>query len=205
MPNWCSNTITITGEKENIRTILKKIGEIPTNDKDKLFETLIGNDPDIDKIGWYESNLKRFGTKWDVSVEDCNGEFNEDQIVLNPSTAWSPPVPFCITLAKEYGVQVEIKYFEPGCDFAGRNLINEEGDVIEEEDYDYNEGVYKLDNDMFWGDMENAYLDEDELKNKSVKEHVDETYPYVDESARPRLVEIFEGILETQSEENSGD
>lgn len=205
MPNWVSNEITITGDKSKIKEILEKIGTIPVDSKHTLFETLIGKDPDFDKIGWHESNLKNFGTKWDVAPEDSNIEFSEDKITMTPATAWSPPVPFCITLAKEYGVTVEITYSEPGCDFAGRNLINEEGDVIEEEDYDYNEGMYILDRDEFWNDRENDYLDVDVIDGRDMATYVKRAYSYLNEAEQTRLVTIFETILKNQDEEDSGE
>ena len=203
MPNWCSNVIVITGDKDKIKTILEKLGTIPVNTDHKVFETLIG--ADTESNGWYESNLKRYGTKWDVSPEDSNIEFSDDIITMSPPTAWSPPVPFCVTLAKEYGVQVEIKFFEPGCDFAGRSVINEQGEIIEEDDYDYNEGLYILDNDGFWNERENDLLSEDDLEGKTLTEYVAQRFSYVDEESRPELVEIFEEILTNDDEDDSGE
>ncbi len=144
MCNDCQNDITIIGDKNKIKEIIKKIGSIPFSLKLVLFETLIGNDPEIDKIGRYESNMKHFGTKWDVCTNDCNIKFSENKITMSMVTPGCPPVPFCITLAKEYGVKVKIIYSEPVNDFAGYNIINETGDVIEEQDYDYKEGIYYL-------------------------------------------------------------
>lgn len=197
MPNWCSNKITIVGGKDNIKSIITKIREIPTGDKYTLFETLIGKDPQPS----IESNLKRYGTKWDVSVEDCNGEFNDDMIILYPNTAWAPPVPFCVTLAKEYGVNVEIQYSEPGNDFCGINRINSKGEIILEEDYDYNEGMFHLDNEQFWNDQENSMITDETLNGKSLREYINENYSYVDEAGQIRLAEILTKVLV----DNSGD
>jgi hypothetical protein len=198
MPNWCSNEITITGDKDKIKSVLTKIREIPENDNAVLFKTLIGEDPDLKKVGWYESNLKRYGTKWDVSVGDCNGEFDEEQIKLYPDTAWSPPVPFCITLAKEYGVYVKIVFYEPGCDFAGMSFINPNGEIEMEEDYEYDQGRYVLDNDGFWGDRENDYLDDVE----DMTTHIEERFPFLDESDVTKLKEIYDNIINNRSEDS---
>ena len=206
MPNWCSNVIVITGDKDKIRTILEKLGTIPVSSKNVLFETLIGKDSDFDKLGWYESNLKNFGTKWDVCADDSNIEFSEDTITMTPDTAWSPPVQFCITLAKEFGVQVEIKFFEPGCDFAGRSVINEEGEIVEEEDYDYDEGMYILDSDGFWSDRENDYMDEETLDGQSLEDYVASKYSYVDEDGRLKIVGFLtEALKNNDEEDNSGE
>jgi len=192
MPNWCANSIVIKGDKEKIKEILKKIGTISGADKHVLFETLIGKDPDFDKLGWYESNHKHFGTKWDASPDESNIEFDEESITMSLETAWSPPVPFCTTLASEYGVRVEIAYFEPGADFSGKCVINESGDIEEEQDYDYDEGMYRLDNDGFWSDRENDYIDDDILDGKSIVEYVNERYSYVPETSKPQLVAFLQ-------------
>jgi hypothetical protein len=205
MPNYCNNVISITGDKEKIREILKKIGETPTSLDAKLFETLIGTDTDKTK-GWYESNLTRYGTKWDVNPDDSNIEFSDDMITMNLDTAWSPPVQFCITLAKEYGVQVEIKFFEPGCDFAGRSVINEVGEIVEEEDYNYDEGMYILDSEGFWSDRENDYMDEETLDGSSLEDYVTTKYSYVDEDGRTKIIGyLTEALKNNDEEDNSGE
>lgn len=196
MPNWCSNEITITGDKDKIKSVLNQIREIPSNDNAVLFKTLIGEDPELNKVGWLESNLKRFGTKWDVSVSDCNGEFDEEQIKLYPNTAWSPPVPFCMTLAKEYGVNVNIQFFEPGCDFAGKATINSNGEMETEDDYQYDQGMYILDNEGFWIDRENDYLDEVE----DMTTHIQERFPFLDETEVLQLKEIYDEIINNRNE-----
>jgi len=206
MPNWCNNIIVITGDKGKIKTILEKLGTIPVSSKNVLFETLIGKDPDFDKLGWYESNLKNFGTKWDVNPDDSNIEFSDDMITMTPDTAWSPPVQFCITLAKEYGVQVEIQFFEPLCDFAGRSVINEDGEIVEEEDYDYDEGMYILDSEGFWACREDDEIDEETLDGKSLEDYVATKYSYVDEDGRTKIIGyLTEALKNNDEEDDSGE
>lgn len=205
MPNWCSNKIIITGDKSKINEILEKIGTIPVDSKCILFETLIGKDPDFDKNGWHESNLKNYGTKWDVCTGDSNIEFSDDTITMTPATAWSPPVPFCLTLAKEYGVNVNITFFEPGCDFAGRCEINDQGEITNEEDYDYNEGTYILDKDEFWNDRTMDYLDEEELDGRDLKTYISQTFSYLNEEDSTKLLGIYENLIKEQDEDNSGE
>lgn len=188
MPNWCSNKIVIIGGKSNIKEILEKIGTISNGSKSVLFKTLIGNEMNSESR---ESNIQLYGTKWDVSPDDAQVEFSDEQINMTPATAWSPPVPFCLSLAKNYGVKVTITYFEPGNDFAGRCEINEDGELINEEDYDYNEGTYILDPDEFWNDRESDFIEEDELNGKTVNQYVDQKYPYVREEDKPKLIEFL--------------
>lgn len=203
MPNWCSNKIIITGDNSKINEILAKIGTIPVDSKPVLFKTLIGgafDDPET-----RESNLKNYGTKWDVCTGDSNIEFSDDTITMTPATAWSPPVPFCLTLAKEYGVNVKILYFEPGCDFAGTCDIDVQGEITNEEDYDYNEGTYILDKDEFWNDRTMDYLDEEELDGRDLKTYISQTFSYLNEEDSTKLLGIYENLIKEQDEEDSGE
>jgi hypothetical protein len=198
MPNWCYNKIVIKGDKSKIKEILEKIGTIPNATKSVLFKTLIGDGLNSESR---ESNIEMYGTKWDVSPEEASVEFSDEQINMTPQTAWSPPVPFCISLAKDYGVNVTITYFEPGNDFAGKCEINEDGEITNEEDYEYNEGTFILDPDEFWNDRENDYLDEEDLDDKDLKSYVSKTFPYLDETCQIRLVTIYEKTLKDEDED----
>lgn len=182
MPNWCSNTITITGDKENICRIKDMMDTIENKSESNLFQTLVGY-PDHMTEGeyqekWYDTNVTNWGTKWDVSYDDACPQFSEEVIVLSPDTAWSPPIGFGTILAKLYQVDVELFYTEPGCDFCGKTFCNKDGDV-NEEDYEYHEGLYYFDRDYFWDEMESQaeyYIAEEE---KTLEEFV-QIFHYVD-------------------------
>ena len=197
MPNWCSNTIVIKGDSKKIADILSKIESAEEN---KLFENLIGLHPEATEENWYETNVKWFGTKWDVSKGDCNTESNEDQITITPMTALSPPTHFCQKLAEKYGVTVELTYFEPGMDFAGRIEFDENGECTGSDEYEYNEGMYMLDRDGFWSDLENGYLDEEMLEDSSLDEYIENSYSFVDEEDIPKVKEGLEKLLNEAGE-----
>lgn len=182
MPNWCSNTITITGDKENICRIKDMMDTIENKSESNLFQTLVGY-PDHMTEGeyqekWYDTNVTNWGTKWDVSYDDACPQFSEEVIVLSPDTAWSPPIGFGTILAKLYQVDVELFYTEPGCDFCGKTFCNKDGDV-NEEDYEYQEGLFYFDQEQFWSEMESQaeyYIGEEE---KSLEEFI-QIFHYVD-------------------------
>jgi hypothetical protein len=182
MPNWCSNTITITGNKENICRIKDMMDSIENKSESNLFQTLVGY-PDHMTEGeyqekWYDTNVTNWGTKWDVSYDDACPQFSEEEIVLSPDTAWSPPIGFGTILAKLYQVDVELFYTEPGCDFCGKTFCNKDGDV-NEEDYSYHEGLFYFDQEQFWSEMESQaeyYIGEEE---KSLEEFI-QIFHYVD-------------------------
>lgn len=182
MPNWCSNTITISGSKENICRIKDMMDSIENKQEANLFQTLVGY-PDHMTEGeyqekWYDTNVTNWGTKWDVSYDDAYPQFSEEEIILSPDTAWSPPIGFGTILAKLYQVDVELYYTEPGCDFCGKTFCDKDGGV-NEEDYSYLEGLFYFDREYFWTEMESQaeyYIGEDD---KTLEEFI-EIFNYVD-------------------------
>jgi hypothetical protein len=182
MPNWCSNTITITGSKENIRRIKDMMESIENKSESNLFQTLVGY-PDHMTEGeyqekWYDTNVTNWGTKWDVSYDDSFPQYSDEEIVLSPDTAWSPPIGFGTILAKLYQVDVELYYTEPGCDFCGKTFCDKDGGV-NEEDYNYLEGLFIFDQEYFWTEMESQaeyYIGEEE---QTLEEFI-ANFPYVD-------------------------
>lgn len=187
MPNWCSNYIQIEGDKDSIAIITSAVERLnePEYREKGVFEILVGIEPSVSQESykegeWYNSNINYWGTKWDVSYEDCNFEFGETSIAMSPNTAWSPPVNFCVNLAKMYNVSVDMFYSEPGCDFTGKTWIDKNGDKSEE-DYSYLEGLYNLDREQFWNELEytlDGYWEMD--TDKTPEEWVEEELSFVE-------------------------
>ena len=176
MPNWCSNYIQISGEKPNIdkiKVVLYRLRDSKGEENDRVFQSLIGLPSDVDyEKDWYNTNVEWFGTKWDTNYDSCQFDFTDDTITMSPDTAWSPPVNFCKQLAIQYGVYVNMKYEEPGSDYAGLTEITPEGDVYEE-DYTYNEGIYVLQSDWFWEKL----TDDFEYTSETLLDELDEDSP----------------------------
>jgi len=68
MPNWCSNSIEISGETEKIDRI-RTILSLREDNDDMFFKPLLGQ---TDDENWYDDNINNLGTKWDVSVSKDN-------------------------------------------------------------------------------------------------------------------------------------
>jgi len=158
MPNWCYNNITITGDKNNLENLKMRINLIRQDEhtKERFFESLIGTHPEVSRESydageWYSANINHFGTKWDIGTQ--NVEVYDDYIQINEETAWSPPIQGCINIALKYGVDIEMYYEEPGSDFCGKTFIDSEGNHTEE-DYEYQEGVYKFEGFSEWYERE---------------------------------------------------
>ena len=200
MPNWCTNYIIIRGDENKISLLKNILEDVPKNKPDDciVFTTLIGKEPtisteDYEKGGWFDSNVNWFGTKWDVSYSECQFDFNDDHIVMMPSTAWSPPIYFVSNLCKMYGVTAVMDYDEGGCDFCGRTIVDIDGE-IDEDDYGFNEGKYHFDNEYFWeslveSDLEYA-LEQDVTKAEFILDH-----SYVSEDDKKELEKMYDEYI----------
>ncbi len=201
MPNWCSNSIVIKGDKHKIKKI-KRVLESMNNRDDNMgvFQVLTGRDERLsetqyhDQGAWYYSNIDRWGCKWDINYEDSNiNTESDDCITMLPKTAWSPPEGFCRLLSQQYGVDVQLKYSQPGCDFAGRFSILANGEE-EGERYEYLEGLYKINIESFWMEIRNNLrYDFTEAESKVVEEWLLK-FPYVDEQYKLALIELYEEV-----------
>lgn len=148
MPNFCSNYISITGNKDN----LKKIANILKKMKTKSFvmEALIGLPPEdtVPSITG-SKNSTYYGTKWDFNKLEAELDIQKETISMNPFTAWVPPINFLIELCKKFNVSAHIEYSEPGNDFAGVGDINNEGETDIKE-MTYLEYSYEYEDECFW-------------------------------------------------------
>lgn len=115
MPNWCSNTLLITGDTSTL-VQLKSI--IEQDSEEGLLEA-------IAPIGEYVRGtaISKWGTKWDVSSEGLEYTDNGDGTSIIEGyfdSAWSPPVEAFTTLAQHWdSCYIELRYFEPGMGFIG--------------------------------------------------------------------------------------
>ncbi len=115
MPNWNSNTVTITGPAEKISTLWDAANSKADSG---LLEAMV-------PIGeWdYDRAVANWGTKWDVTTEGLQLVLNEDgtaTITGYAESAWSPPLEAFQTYANQNeDVYLELKYFEPGMSFTG--------------------------------------------------------------------------------------
>lgn len=209
MPNWCYNNITITGSEKGLNKI-KRIVQSLESVEDKLFQSLIGLPEDTDmesygNQGWYQTNVDWFGTKWDVGTEFVQ-EMTDTYIYMSGDTAWSPPINFCIQLSKRYGVEVEMYYEEPGSDFCGKTHIDSQGNYTEE-DYSYQEGLYRFDGYDEWYDREWTGQIEWLIEQLGEQEFLDiqgiirENFPFLTDSE----VEECEGDLKKELSLTTGE
>ena len=140
MPNWCSNTVTITAFSD----ILTEIYE--ACEKGEFFKFCQDYD-DWD----YGTFIETYGSKWEPNIVDFSIDVDNDQIHITMDTAWSPPIEAYELLLNMEGVDtIYATYMEEGCDFAG---IYEDGNdtcisiseavdkIIAEEELDISEAI----------------------------------------------------------------
>lgn len=186
MPNWCTNDIVITGKGINdIKNILES-----SDKKGTFFITLIGPKPDD-----VENHSEYLGTKWDIPLVELVEEWDlqDDMISFHCGTAWSPPIQGLSRVCKKYNVECHIKYHEAANNFAGQALISNDGNVDDEE-YPYLEGLYILDQEEFWYQVEDHmffYIEEYETLDKIKSE----MFHFLDEDELSELDDIYEDEL----------
>ena len=134
MPNWCNNTITLTGPKEKIPAIYAKAKK-----DDALLQQLKPMPQELDgttspapKEGkvqplvdgfdnWYDWRVQNWGTKWDVDMEGL--ELSDDGTTITGwfDSAWSPPIhAYEYFLTDNEDCSINSYYYEGGMDFAGQ-------------------------------------------------------------------------------------
>ena len=127
MPNWCNNTVEITGPAKTINELWSEAQEcegllnamVPM--PERLKDTVKGSNGDAEN--WYDWAVTNWGTKWDVSLEGLEYTDNEDgtaTITGYFDSAWAPPID-CYNRFIEANSDCTVhgSYYEMGCDFGG--------------------------------------------------------------------------------------
>ena len=146
MPNWCSNSITITGPIDQVKDLWTRAQTATVDSKDGetsfgLLEAMVPQ-PNYDEVDvppalgekkimsdWWDWRVTNWGTKWDVSDEgleftDCDDGYGTISGWFE--SAWAPPIEAYNTfLENNEEFSIRSTYEEGGMDFAG---IYEDGD-----------------------------------------------------------------------------
>ena len=143
MPNWCNNSINISGSTETIKTLwdeanregsglLNAMKPMPKELRDTTSPTpqegqpgYKGPQPEIDGCtNWYDWAVNHWGTKWDIDpgegLEFTDNGDGTAQISGWFESAWAPPIQAYDTFLDDMdGCSLTADYHEPGMDFAG--------------------------------------------------------------------------------------
>ena len=214
MANHCYNWITITGNKDSLKELIKKC-EQPEVEKETLFySTFHKLFPLTNKFypGAHEDDhfdvYEEYGSKW----FDLGCDHDEDWSYVNiwGDSAWSPVEALCQKLSAAYGVDIRIEYEEPGCDFGGYSEY-ENGVQIADACWSYRAYQYQDDVDLFmerleddvhmdyWEDIEDFKTNDTECWEMMSDIHKNELLRIFEEYAtKPSQEEIYKQTLKKQ-------
>lgn len=133
MPNWCSNSVTITSNKDNIDKFEaflnekngkewfdfflpcpEELRDVDSPNKSKDADALLEKYGHVD---WYSWSVENWGTKWNCDSQDWNRD--GDSISFWFDSAWAPPTNLYEKIFGE-GYEVEAYYLEEGMGFVGK-------------------------------------------------------------------------------------
>lgn len=187
MPNWCDNTIRVSGEAAEIakfnewlgdgKAFLSKINPTPQplvetvsgfygdlEEQKKLEEKSAANVKEFGHANWYDWNIANWSTKWDVDAEIADFDTTDTEVIVSFQSAWSPPQRAIATLAEKFpSLNIRHSYFEEGMCFVGIDEY-EKGEIVNEiynEDSQTEEWKQLARDEFGWEPWEN---DEDELE-----------------------------------------
>ena len=112
MPNWCHNKLTITGPEADVRAFKEKaVGRCPWRKPEETevealnFHSLVPVPEEILRAGYesagYDWERENWGCKWGAMNSTILDEW-EGHIEYEFYTAWSPPMEFLQTVAKQW-------------------------------------------------------------------------------------------------------
>ena len=153
MPNWCFNQLKLTCSEDSLKRFYE---ENKNNEEDQELDFLksvpqpehisstngdLSSNELLTIPNWYNWNLSNLGTKW--NVRDAEYINNNENIIYNFETAWSPPIPWVFKVSIKYSeITFELDYSEEAMGFAGLIEIKN-GNVIKEIDKDPQEEIFK--------------------------------------------------------------
>lgn len=146
MPNWCSNTFTISHEDPAQMQRL-----VEAFKAERFFNEFVPNPAGEWEYSW---SLENWGTKWDANVGDI--DVDENNVAQGWfDTAWAPPIKFYEQLA-EQGFKIDATFMEAGMCFAG-TWDNESGEDYYEYNFDNENWRDEIDNPIVKDMLESEY------------------------------------------------
>jgi hypothetical protein len=116
MPNWCSNYTTFKGSKENIEALNNAINKAIERETAERSAQAI------------HSQEIQDGYFFDLY---SNG-IEHEELTIMYETRWSPNLEDLALLCKEFGVNSETEFNEPGCDVYGTANVYSDGTYVDE-------------------------------------------------------------------------
>lgn len=149
MPNWCHNTLTISGSKEKVDSFIKENQGNVSEGESLLFSKTV---PEPNYEGytdgstkttedglptWFNWRLENWGTKWEPNIEsdiEINILETATKTVQTATyyfdTAWGPAITWFEKAVEKYPeIKFCLIYGEVGSDFGGA-MVASQGKII---------------------------------------------------------------------------
>ena len=99
MPNWCYNTLTISGKPKDLHKFVKQVKD---DERVFSFEKIIPM-PASEKDNWYNWRCANWNTKWNADEQhNTFSEWENGSIFIDFNTAWSMPEPILLEVSKQH-------------------------------------------------------------------------------------------------------
>jgi len=172
MPNWCSNTLQVGGDKEQLEAFKQKSiirsarnldifimdGTITMPKEIAIVEDITEEEKArrIEQYGnfsWYDWRMDNWGTRTDA--HDSNIDMEDDSVTIYFQTAWSPPENWLKAVSIMYPLLTfDLAYMETGEWYAGRTIARN-GYV--QDDCGYPKMIDEWGNEVEWDDEKDMY------------------------------------------------
>jgi hypothetical protein len=113
MPNWCSNSFSVEGDKETIDRFEDFLNE---NDGKDWFDFFAPIPVGLVEDDLYEWNISNWGCKWNCDAQDWIRK--ENKISFWFDSPWGPPTELYYKI-EQAGLKVNAEYMEEGMRFVG--------------------------------------------------------------------------------------
>ena len=202
MANECMNYIKFTGDPILIQSF--KESYLVYNENVEYYELSFNHiTPIPDNCDDYNFRIENWGNKWDGT--DAYVEVYDDEVYIDVATAWGPCSPIVDKLIRLCpGLEVDYKYYEPGCAFLGwrYHIIDEDPDDDEQDEILEDTDPYGYWTHMFSEGYETydwlqEHIEDLEKDGELTQEIADELLRLIDNDNIAHIVErcLEEGVL----------
>jgi hypothetical protein len=162
MPNWCHNTLEVSGSNDDIVPFVNRARRSPDERDQPLFFSNFIPEPEYDESqnnaalpDWWSWRIVNWGTKWEPNFEapfmalgsaDSDPGMEKNKLLLREradgemfvtyefDTAWSPPIPVVRAASEQHpNLHFRLTFGEPGGGYGGE-LVVAGGVIIHEEE-----------------------------------------------------------------------
>ena len=169
MANHCYNYGYFIGKPEEIKKLFAQVKKLDLETETNYrhggssaqfnlwagnFCKVLMNKPEQKPDGSFPTKFDvydKYGSKWFEAYFELQEGHTGDEagIVISGDSAWSPVLPFFAKICKKYKLTCEGNYEESGMDFAGEFVIDEDGN-IEDDQMTYREYEQKNNPTTYW-------------------------------------------------------